>query len=187
MRSDRSKDDPPRMAAEEERDTGVSRAPSMRSDRSKDEPPRMAEERRDTGVSRAPSMRSDWSKDAPPRMAAERREQEMRCEQDTSNQDKQGGLHHIFEVLEEKIITFVKKELQRYKQILSPGYRETFEKISEDESDAREGVLQMTLHFLRKMELQDLADELHESKNSFFFPHRGTVKGVLQYNMYSTV
>ncbi|XP_063049914.1 protein NLRC3-like [Engraulis encrasicolus] len=165
MRSDQSKDAPPRMAAER-RDSGVSSAPSMRSDRSKDAPPRMAEERRDTGVSRAPSMRSDQSKDAPPRMTAERREQEMRCEQDTSDQDKQGGLHHIFEVLEEKIITFVKKELQRYKQILSPAYHETFEKISEDESDAREGVLQMTLHFLRKMELQDLADELHENESN---------------------
>ncbi|XP_063049636.1 NLR family CARD domain-containing protein 3-like [Engraulis encrasicolus] len=67
-------------------------------------------------------------------------------------------------VLEEKIILFLKKELLRLKQILSPDYQESNEMKSEEESDAREGVLQMALHFLCKMEHQDLADELNDNE-----------------------
>ncbi|XP_063049272.1 NLR family CARD domain-containing protein 3-like [Engraulis encrasicolus] len=118
----------------------------------------------DTGVSRAPSMMSDWSIDDPPRMTEEDREQEMGLEQDTDSQAKMLDLPHIFKVLEEKIFTFVKNELQRFKHSLSPDSKENFNKISEDESDAREGALKMALHFLRKMEYQDLADELNENE-----------------------
>ncbi|XP_063048439.1 NLR family CARD domain-containing protein 3-like [Engraulis encrasicolus] len=67
-------------------------------------------------------------------------------------------------VLEEKIIAFLKKELQRLKQILSPDYQENIEMKSEDETDAREGVLKMALHFLCKMEHKDLADELNDNE-----------------------
>ena len=71
-------------------------------------------------------------------------------------------------MLEEKIITFVKNELKRFKRMLSPDYQENFESKEEDESEAREGALKMALHFLRNMELKDLADKLQESKNSSF-------------------
>ncbi|XP_063048584.1 protein NLRC3-like, partial [Engraulis encrasicolus] len=67
-------------------------------------------------------------------------------------------------VLEVKIITFVKNELQRFKQILSPDYQEHFEMKSEEESDAREGVLKMAVHFLCKMKHQDLANTLNENE-----------------------
>ncbi|KAL2077494.1 hypothetical protein ACEWY4_026998 [Coilia grayii] len=67
-------------------------------------------------------------------------------------------------VLEEKIITFMKKELQRFKQILSPDCQENFEMKAEDEGKAREGVLKVALHFLCKMEQQDLADKLNENE-----------------------
>ena len=71
-------------------------------------------------------------------------------------------------MLEEKIITFVKNELKRFKRMLSPDYQENFESKEEDESEAREAALKMALHFLRNMEQQDLADKLQESKNSSF-------------------
>ncbi|XP_063048398.1 NACHT, LRR and PYD domains-containing protein 12-like [Engraulis encrasicolus] len=152
--------------------SGVSRAPSMRSDWSKDDPPFMAEgesrvSRKEpgSGVSRAPSMRSDWSKDDPPFMAEEEREQEVGYEPDTSSsQDDQTDLLHIFKVLEEKMVTFLKKELQRFKQIFSPDYKETFDMKTEEDSDAREGALKMAMHFLCKMGHQDLADELNENE-----------------------
>ena len=70
-------------------------------------------------------------------------------------------------MLEQKIITFVKNELQRFKRILSPDYQENFERKEEDESDAREGALKMALHFLCEMERKDLADKLRESRNYF--------------------
>ncbi|XP_063046064.1 NACHT, LRR and PYD domains-containing protein 12-like [Engraulis encrasicolus] len=92
------------------------------------------------------------------------REQERTCKQDTSGPDKQQDLPHIFEVLEEKIVTFLKNELQRLKQILSPDYKENIENKAEDVSDARDGALKMALHFLRKMEHQDLADELNDNE-----------------------
>ena len=71
-------------------------------------------------------------------------------------------------VLEEKIITFVKNELKRFKRMLTPDYKENFESKEKDESEAREGALKMALHFLRNMEQQDLTDKLEESKNSSF-------------------
>ena len=63
-------------------------------------------------------------------------------------------------MLEEKIITFVKNELKRFKRMLSPDYQENFESKEEDESEAREAALKMALHFLRNMKLKDLADKL---------------------------
>ncbi|XP_063042838.1 protein NLRC3-like [Engraulis encrasicolus] len=70
----------------------------------------------------------------------------------------------MLQVLEKKIITFVKSELQRLKRILSPDYQENFEKKDEDESDAREGVLKMALHFLWEMDRRDLVDKLRENE-----------------------
>ncbi|XP_063048859.1 NACHT, LRR and PYD domains-containing protein 3-like isoform X2 [Engraulis encrasicolus] len=46
--------------------------------------------------------------------------------------------------------------------ILSPDYQEDLKRKDEDESDAREGVLKMALHFLLDMERTDLADKLKE-------------------------
>ena len=62
----------------------------------------------------------------------------------------------------------MKNELKRFKRMLSPDYQGNFESKEEDESDVREAALKMALHFLRNMELKDLADKLQESKNSSF-------------------
>ncbi|XP_062372067.1 NACHT, LRR and PYD domains-containing protein 12-like [Sardina pilchardus] len=71
----------------------------------------------------------------------------------------------VHQVLEEKIITFVKNELKRYKKIVSPDYQEHFEGKEQDESDAREGALKMALHFLRNMKQQHIADKLQENEH----------------------
>ncbi|XP_062372073.1 NLR family CARD domain-containing protein 3-like [Sardina pilchardus] len=93
------------------------------------------------------------------------------CKPDAvSDQFTQGDLKHIFQsnqifvhqVLEEKIITFVKNELKRFEKILSPDYQEHFECKEQDESDAREGALKMALCFLRNMKQNNIADKLQE-------------------------
>ncbi|XP_076144592.1 NACHT, LRR and PYD domains-containing protein 12-like [Alosa pseudoharengus] len=76
----------------------------------------------------------------------------------------QGDLKHIFQVLKEKIMDFVKNELKRFKKILSPDYQVTFEGKEQDESDVREGALMMTLHFLRNMNQNNIADKLQENE-----------------------
>ncbi|XP_063049788.1 NACHT, LRR and PYD domains-containing protein 12-like [Engraulis encrasicolus] len=79
-----------------------------------------------------------------------------------SGQNEQQNLTHVFQVIETKIIAFVKNELQRFKMILSPDYQEDLKRKDEDESDAREGALKMALHFLLEMERTDLFDKLKE-------------------------
>ncbi|KAM4611069.1 protein NLRC3-like [Polymixia lowei] len=77
-------------------------------------------------------------------------------------------------LLEENIITFVKNELKRFQRILSPDYPECletqreYEEVGGGEEEeqrrrAREAVLKITLHFLRSMKQEELADSL-ESK-----------------------
>ncbi|XP_062372064.1 NLR family CARD domain-containing protein 3-like [Sardina pilchardus] len=83
---------------------------------------------------------------------------------DVSEQFTQRDLKHTFQVLEEKIITFVKNELKRYKKILSPDYQEHFEGKEQDGSDAREWALKMALHFLRNMKQKHIADKLQENE-----------------------
>ncbi|XP_062372271.1 NLR family CARD domain-containing protein 3-like [Sardina pilchardus] len=88
-----------------------------------------------------------------------------KCKPDAvSDHFTQGDLKHIFQLLEEKIIDFVKNELKRFKKIVSPDYRENFDDKEQDESDAREGALKMALHFLRNMEQNNIADKLQENE-----------------------
>ncbi|XP_042566512.1 NLR family CARD domain-containing protein 3-like isoform X5 [Clupea harengus] len=100
--------------------------------------------------------------DAPEGQRSQMEECKPDAVSDQFTQSQHGDLKHIFQVLEEKIITFVKNELKRFKRMLSPDYQENFESKEEDESEAREGALKMALHFLRNMEQQDLADKLQE-------------------------
>ncbi|KAI3353559.1 hypothetical protein L3Q82_020079 [Scortum barcoo] len=68
--------------------------------------------------------------------------------------------------LEENIFTFVKNELKKFQKVLSPDYPE---RLSEDEDlvdgedeeqrkSSREAFLKITLHFLRRMKQEELAD-----------------------------
>ncbi|KAM4624471.1 protein NLRC3-like [Polymixia lowei] len=88
-----------------------------------------------------------------------------------SVQEHQTDLASIFMLLEENIITFVKNELKRFQRVLSSDYPECLETQREDEEvgggeeeeqkrRAREAVLKITLHFLRSMKQEELADSL---------------------------
>ncbi|XP_056128927.1 protein NLRC3-like [Lampris incognitus] len=84
-----------------------------------------------------------------------------------SVQEHQTDLDSIFMLLEENIVTFVKKELKRFQKDLSPDYPECLERQREEEEEQRrsprEALLKITLHFLRSMKQEELADSL-ESK-----------------------
>ncbi|KAL0992683.1 hypothetical protein UPYG_G00096690 [Umbra pygmaea] len=77
------------------------------------------------------------------------------------------NLDSIFQSLEEKCVSFLKKELKRFKMILSPKLPEKKEAVdTEDEkpeSSASEGALKITLHILRNMNHKDIADTLQQS------------------------
>ncbi|KAM4623975.1 protein NLRC3-like [Polymixia lowei] len=74
-------------------------------------------------------------------------------------------------LLEENIVTLMKKELKRFQRVLSADYPECLDRQREDEEvgggeeeeqrrSAREAVLKITLHFLRSMKQEELADSL---------------------------
>ncbi|XP_053188068.1 NACHT, LRR and PYD domains-containing protein 4-like [Scomber japonicus] len=160
---------------------------SMKSDRSmgnplkfKDGRPadgRMQQQRADSPEPSCVSMKSDWSmghpnvfKDGQP---ADRRVQRQSSEvpSDQSAQQHQTQLDSIFMLLEENIVTFVKNELKRVQRGLSPDDPECLESQSEDEEvldseekeqrrSSREAFLKITLHFLRRMKQEELAERL---------------------------
>ncbi|XP_053189529.1 NLR family CARD domain-containing protein 3-like [Scomber japonicus] len=77
----------------------------------------------------------------------------------------------IFMLLEENILTFVKNELKRVQRGLSPDDPECLESQSEDEEvldgeeeeqrrSSREAFLKITVHFLRRMKQEELAERL---------------------------
>ncbi|XP_071236775.1 NLR family CARD domain-containing protein 3-like isoform X5 [Salvelinus alpinus] len=130
------------------------------------------------------SMKSDKSMEQPINFregdfSTEKRNQEERSELEIlsgqSSQSHQTDLASIFSLLEEKILAFVKNELKMFKRILSPELPEGFESQKQDkevvdtedekqESSAREGALKITLHVLRKMNQNDLADTLEKNE-----------------------
>ncbi|XP_074533253.1 NLR family CARD domain-containing protein 3-like [Halichoeres trimaculatus] len=65
-------------------------------------------------------------------------------------------------LLQENIISFVKRELKKIQRALSPDYPECFESQMEGEDEeqrrSREAFLKITLHFLRRMKQEELAD-----------------------------
>ncbi|KAM4606446.1 protein NLRC3-like isoform 2-T2 [Polymixia lowei] len=103
-------------------------------------------------------------------------------------QEHQTDLASIFMLLEENIITLVKKELKRFQRVLTPDYPECLERQREDEKvgggdeeeqrrNAREAVLEITLHFLRSMKQEELADSLESI----------TLAAVCQHNLKSNL
>ncbi|XP_051268560.1 uncharacterized protein LOC127370493 [Dicentrarchus labrax] len=92
-----------------------------------------------------------------------------------SAQQHQTHLDSIFMLLEDNIVTFVKNELKKIKKGLSSGYPEWLESQREDEEvldsedeeqrrSSREAFLKITVHFLRRMKQEELADRLQSSK-----------------------
>ncbi|XP_063074988.1 NACHT, LRR and PYD domains-containing protein 3-like [Engraulis encrasicolus] len=121
-------------------------------------------QRPDSSAQSSVSMKSDRSKEgALPNFREEDVPPDQREQmKGGSGQNEQQNLTHVFQVIEKKIVAFLKNELQRLKMILSPDYQEDLKRKDEDESDAREGALKMALHFLSEMERTDLADKLKD-------------------------
>ncbi|KAM3860324.1 NLR family CARD domain-containing protein 3-like [Diretmus argenteus] len=124
------------------------------------------------------SMKSDKSMDHPIYFRDGRHSTEQRLYQERSEvpsgqsaQEHQPDLASIFPMLEENIVTFVKKELKSFQMVLSPDYPECLERQREDEEEvdseeeeqrksSREALLKITLHFLRRMKQEQLANSL---------------------------
>ncbi|XP_039681380.1 NLR family CARD domain-containing protein 3-like [Perca fluviatilis] len=121
------------------------------------------------------SMKSDWSMGHPYKFKDGRHSVDQRVDQESpeipsgqSTQQHQTHLDSIFMLLEEDICTFVKTELKKIQKVLSPDYPECLESQREDvdgkdEEQKRssiEAFLKITLHFLRRMKQEELADLL---------------------------
>ncbi|XP_032426080.1 NACHT, LRR and PYD domains-containing protein 12-like [Xiphophorus hellerii] len=88
-----------------------------------------------------------------------------------SAQQKQTQLDSIFMLLEDNIVTFVKKELKKIQKGLSPddtecseSRRDDDEVLEGDDEELRrssgEAVMKITLNFMRRMKQEELADRL---------------------------
>ncbi|XP_032364694.1 NLR family CARD domain-containing protein 3-like [Etheostoma spectabile] len=78
-----------------------------------------------------------------------------------SAQQHQTHLDSIFMILEDDIVTFVKNELKKIQKLLRPECPESQrEGEDEEQRSSREAFLKITLHFLRRMNQDGLADRL---------------------------
>ncbi|XP_032364735.1 LOW QUALITY PROTEIN: NLR family CARD domain-containing protein 3-like, partial [Etheostoma spectabile] len=128
------------------------------------------------------SMNSDWSMGHPVTFkdgqAVERVHQESsEGLGGQSDLQQHTDLDSIFMLLEENILTFIKNELKKIQKVLCPDYPECLESQREDEEvlegedeeqrrRSREAFLKITLHFLRRMKQEELADRLQSRSHS---------------------
>uniref|UniRef100_A0A3Q1CQ99 B30.2/SPRY domain-containing protein n=1 Tax=Amphiprion ocellaris TaxID=80972 RepID=A0A3Q1CQ99_AMPOC len=120
------------------------------------------------------SFKSDWSKEDPlnfkgePGPAAEGVEQQN-SEVPRAQSVQQHHLDSIFMLLEDNMVTFVKKELKKMQKVVSPDYpecssesqredEEELEGDDEEQRSSREMFQQITVLFLRRMKQEKLAD-----------------------------
>ncbi|KAM6932350.1 LOW QUALITY PROTEIN: protein NLRC3-like [Lycodopsis pacificus] len=121
-------------------------------------------------------MRSDRSMRHPVSFKDGRHSVDQREDQESSEvprgpsaQQHQTHLDSIFMLLEENIVTFVKNELKKIQKGLSSDYPECLESQREDEEvldgvdeeqrrSSRDAFEKITLHFLRRMKQEELAD-----------------------------
>uniref|UniRef100_UPI0037E8C4EA NACHT, LRR and PYD domains-containing protein 3-like isoform X2 n=1 Tax=Semicossyphus pulcher TaxID=241346 RepID=UPI0037E8C4EA len=121
------------------------------------------------------SMKSDLSMGHPLSFKGGRRSPAARVDQEVTevpicvSARHQTDLDSIFTLLEENIFSFVKTELKKYKRILKPDYPESSGRQSaveevlggvdgEQMRSSKEALLKITLHFLRRMKQEDVAD-----------------------------
>uniref|UniRef100_A0A3P8TQG7 B30.2/SPRY domain-containing protein n=1 Tax=Amphiprion percula TaxID=161767 RepID=A0A3P8TQG7_AMPPE len=103
----------------------------------------------------------------------------------------------LFQLLEETIIIFVKNEMKKIQKVLSPDYPECLESQKEelegeDEEQmrsSRESFLKITLHFLRRMKQDELADclqkQMEETWEFRFYKPFWTVAAMCQQQLKS--
>ncbi|XP_051802190.1 NACHT, LRR and PYD domains-containing protein 3-like [Acanthochromis polyacanthus] len=156
---------------------------SMKSDRSKDDPlffrqstdGRIQQQRPEPSCL---SFKSDQSrdefiyfKDVHP--SADQIVEQQNSEVPSAQSVQQHHLDSIFMLLEDNMVTFLKKELKKIQKVLSPDYPECSESQRKDEEDledddeeqrsSREMLQQITVLFLRRMKQEKLADCLQSN------------------------
>ncbi|KAM3603131.1 uncharacterized protein V6R79_017030 [Siganus canaliculatus] len=87
-------------------------------------------------------------------------EQSFQVPSGQSAQQHHTQLDSIFLLLEENMLSFVRKELKKMHKLLSPdeSQREDEEADDEEQRSSREAFVKITLHFLRRMKQEELAD-----------------------------
>ncbi|KAM9341606.1 uncharacterized protein ABDE67_015269 [Symphorus nematophorus] len=163
LRSDRSKEHP--LLFSKEPGTSDTKVQSNR-------------QRAESPVSSCLSLKSDRSKEHPLLFSAEPGPSHTKVDQERldvlsgqSAQQHQTQLDSIFMLLEDNIVTFVKHELKKIHRALSSDYPECSESQWEDEEvldvedkkqrrSSREAFMRITVHFLRRMKQEELADYL---------------------------
>ncbi|XP_060776844.1 NLR family CARD domain-containing protein 3-like [Neoarius graeffei] len=125
------------------------------------------------------SMKSDWSVERPLNFTDTDCAPDLRPQKNKSK-ITENFLSVSYQDLEDKFITVIKKELKRFKKLLSPDYLACSDSEVEDEKDqssVREGVLKITLHFLKNMNHKDLT---HTLKNKLVFVYQQKLKSKLR-------
>ncbi|KAF1380134.1 hypothetical protein PFLUV_G00183350 [Perca fluviatilis] len=142
---------------------------------------RVQQETPDSAEPSAVSMKSDRSRKPPLAFKHRHHSTGQRVNQERSevtvshsdNVHNEADLASIFMLLEENIVTFVKTELKKFHGVLSPDYPECLERQKDDKEEeevdggeeeqrenSRQALLKITLHFLRRMKQEELADSL---------------------------
>ncbi|KAM9717432.1 NLR family CARD domain-containing protein 3-like isoform 3-T5 [Menidia menidia] len=117
------------------------------------------------------SVKSDRSMDPPPKLRDGPGPPDTKVEQQSSEvpsaqsaQQHQTQLDSIFMLLEDNMLTFVKEELKKIQKALSPDDPQCLESQREDEDaeqwSNRESLVKITVHFLRRMKQEELAERL---------------------------
>uniref|UniRef100_A0AAQ4R4D0 NACHT domain-containing protein n=1 Tax=Gasterosteus aculeatus aculeatus TaxID=481459 RepID=A0AAQ4R4D0_GASAC len=117
-------------------------------------------------------MKSDQSKGCPINFKDGRRSYDPEEDQESSEvptgpsaQQHQTHLDAIFMLLEENILTFVKNELKKIQRVVSSDYPECLKKkdeevLDEEQRRSREAFVKISVHFLRRMKQEELAERL---------------------------
>uniref|UniRef100_A0AAQ4PLE4 NACHT domain-containing protein n=1 Tax=Gasterosteus aculeatus aculeatus TaxID=481459 RepID=A0AAQ4PLE4_GASAC len=118
------------------------------------------------------SMKSKRSMDPPlafkdvgPSVDAREDQESSEVPTGPSAQQHQTHLDSILMLLEENILTFVKNELKKFQKVVSSDYPECLEKEDEEQLDeeqrrSREAFVKISVHFLRRMKQEELAERL---------------------------
>ncbi|XP_036418980.1 NACHT, LRR and PYD domains-containing protein 3-like isoform X2 [Colossoma macropomum] len=161
----------------ERSDSPVSGCASLKSDQSMIDPLNFkggsvsqesgTKERSDFPVSSCVSLKSDQSmidplnfKGASVLQESDDTGSESAVTTDKLQKKSKEHLKNIFNELEKKIFKFIKDELEIYKKHLTKKDIKYCGDVKEDKWNLRQGVLNMTQYFLKKMEQKELADAL---------------------------
>ncbi|XP_056599914.1 uncharacterized protein LOC130418013 isoform X2 [Triplophysa dalaica] len=116
------------------------------------------------------SMKSDRSMDIPLNFSSGDCD-DTDVSNTTNGSFKGKHMDSVFQEVEHKLVSLMKKELKIFKSLLSPDYPSCSEREEEDDEDqirVREMFLKITLNVLKKMKQTDLANKL-QTRRTFRF------------------